>query len=123
MPFEPADNFDLSEERLPGGVDVIAVTGYVDFDVSPRLKDCMVSRIETGARRLVIDLTDAGFIDSTAIGVLVGAHKRMLDRGGSFAVVCPDPIIRGLFETIGLDEVIDLPSSRDEAIASLALTA
>lgn len=123
MPFEPGDNFDVSEERLPGGVDVIAVTGYVDFDVSPRLKDCMVSRIEAGARRLVIDLTDAGFIDSTAIGVLVGAHKRMLDRGGSLAVVCPDLIIRGLFETIGLDEVIDLPSSREEALASLALTA
>jgi anti-sigma B factor antagonist len=116
------NDFDLIEERL-GSVDVIAITGYVDFDVSPRLKDCIVSRIEGGCRRLVIDLSAAGFIDSTAIGVLVGAHKRILEHGGSLAVVCSDPLIRGLFETIGLDEVIDLPRSRDAALASVALTA
>lgn len=115
-------DFDLIEERLRG-VDVIAITGYVDFDVSPQLKRCIVSRIERGGRRLVIDLSDAGFIDSTAIGVLVGAQKRIRDHGGSLVVVCSDPLVRGLFETIGLDEVIDLRASRDDAVASFALTA
>jgi anti-sigma B factor antagonist len=115
-------DFDLIEERLRD-VDVISVTGYVDFDVSPQLKDCIVSRIEAGSRHLVIDLSQAGFIDSTAIGVLVGALKRIREHGGSLAVVCPDPLIRGLFEIIGLDEVIDLAGSRDDALAYFALPA
>lgn len=112
-------SFYLSELDLDGDVHVIRLGGYVDFDVAPQLKKRVVQRIEAGARLLVIDLSDAGFIDSTAIGVLVGALKRLREAGGSLAVVCTSENVRGIFEIVGLENVIPLHASREDALAAL----
>jgi anti-sigma B factor antagonist len=113
-------SFYLSEHTLEGGVHVIRIGGYVDFDVAPQLKKRIVQRIESGERRLVIDLSDAGFIDSTAIGVLVGALKRLREAGGSLAVVCDNDNVRGIFEVVGLESVIPLHRTREDALSALA---
>lgn len=112
-------SFYLSEHAAEGDVHVIRIGGYVDFDVAPQLKKRVVQRIEAGDRLLVIDLSDAGFIDSTAIGVLVGALKRLRDAGGSLAVVCANDNVRGIFEIVGLENVIPLYSSCEDALAAL----
>jgi anti-sigma B factor antagonist len=116
-------SFYLSEHATDSDVCVIRVGGYVDFDVAPQLKKCIVHRIEEGDRRIVVDLSDAGFIDSTAIGVLVGALKRLREAGGSLAVVCANDNVRGIFEIVGLENVIPLHSSRDDALAAVAQAA
>ncbi len=99
---------------------MIRVGGYVDFDVAPQLKKCILRRIDDGERFLVVDLSDAGFIDSTAIGVLVGALKRLDEAGGSLAVVCTNENVRGIFEIVGLEAVIPLHRSVDDALAAFA---
>jgi anti-sigma B factor antagonist len=112
-------SFYLSEHTAAGDVHVIRIGGYVDFDVAPQLKQRVVQRIEAGDRLLVIDLCDAGFIDSTAIGVLVGALKRLREVGGSLAVVCDNDNVRGIFEVVGLESVIPLHRTREDALAAL----
>ena len=72
--------FSITQQAVDDDVHVIAVTGYLDFDAAPRLKRCIVDCIEAGGRRLVVDLSDAGFIDSTGIGVLAGALKRLREE-------------------------------------------
>ena len=117
------DTFNISEEATDRGVHVIPVVGYVDFDAAPQLKRRIVQRIDEGGRRLVVDLSEAGFIDSTGIGVLVGAVKRLRDVDGSLAVVCPDDTMRNIFEIVGLEEVIPLHTSRDDAVSAIAVAA
>jgi anti-sigma B factor antagonist len=112
-------SFYLSEHSAEEGVHIIRIGGYVDFDVAPQLKKRVVQRIEMGVRLIVIDLSDAGFIDSTAIGVLVGALKRLREAGGSLAVICANENIRGIFEIVGLESVIPLHRTREEALSSL----
>ncbi len=112
-------SFYLSEHTVEGDVHVIRIGGYVDFDVAPQLKKRVLERIESGCRLLVIDLSDAGFIDSTAIGVLVGALKRLREAGGSLAVICDNENVRGIFEIVGLESVIPLHRSREDALATL----
>ena len=113
-------SFYLSDTVTQDDVCIIRVGGYVDFDVAPQLKHYIVDHIGTGARHLVIDLSDAGFIDSTAIGVLVGALKRLRDIGGSLDVVCDSENVRNIFEIVGLENVIPMHRSRDDALAALA---
>ena len=115
--------FYISEQVLDDGLEVIAVGGEVDFEVSPQLRQQIVSRVDAGRRQLLIDLSEATFIDSTAIGVLVAGHKRLDEVGGTLAVVCFDENVRNVFEIVGLEDVLSIYSSRDEAVSALARAA
>jgi anti-sigma B factor antagonist len=102
---------------------VIVVDGHVDFDTAPVLKQNIVRQVNEGSRHLVIDLTGADFIDSTAIGVLVAAYKRLQQSCGSLAIACTNENILNVFEIVGLHDMIPIHRSRDDAISALAWTA
>lgn len=112
--------FQISEDAAAGGVRTFRVAGDVDFGVAPALKKRITESIDAGDRRVVIDLTETGFVDSTAIGVLVGALKRLHDSGGELAVVCDNEDVRNIFAVVGLENVIPLHRSQEDAFAVLA---
>ena len=115
--------FQIREDVAPGGVRTFHVSGDVDFGVAPELKTRITERIDAGDRRVVIDLTETGFVDSTAIGVLVGALKRLHDSGGELAEVCDNEDVRNIFTVVGLENVIPLHRSQEDALAVLAPSA
>ena len=101
---------------------ILVVGGEVDFEVSPQLKARMTKTIKAGRRRLVLDLSDVTFIDSTAIGVIAGAVEKLDEAGGgSLAIVCTHDKVMQIFEITGLDSVITVHPSREEALAALAV--
>ena len=101
---------------------VLVVGGEVDYEVSPQLRQRIVHAIRAGRRRLVLDLSDVTFIDSTAIGVLAGAVARLEQAGGgTLAVVCTHEKVLQIFRITALDSVIALHGSREEAVSALAL--
>jgi anti-sigma B factor antagonist len=101
---------------------ILVVGGEVDFEVSPQLKARMMKTIKAGRRRLVLDLSDVTFIDSTAIGVIAGAIEKLDEAGGgSLAIVCTHEKVMQIFEITGLDSVITVHPSREEALAALAV--
>jgi len=125
----------ISEDTLANGVAVIAMGGEIDYCACPQLRERMFARIDEGARRIVLDLSDATFIDSTAIGVLVGALTRLRAHGGgSLALVCPDGgegtlsvtcpgasgKVREIIQIAGIDAGVALCRSREEALSDLA---
>ena len=101
---------------------ILVVGGEVDFEVSPQLKARMMRTIKAGRRRLVLDLSDVTFIDSTAIGVIAGAVEKLDEAGGgSLAIVCTHEKVMQIFEITGLDSVITVHPTREEAVAALAV--
>ena len=66
---------------------------------------------------VVVDLQQITFIDSAGLGVLVGAHRRMRERGGRLRIVRPPPLVERAFELTGLDEVLDMRDDREQALA------
>ena len=111
------DGWECSED-----IAMLVAGGDIDYDASPQLRERLADQIHSGARRLVIDLSKVTFIDSTAIGVLVGAVMRLHEEGGgSLAVVCADENRRVLriFEIAGVDSLIALYHSREEALLEL----
>ena len=66
--------------------------------------------------RFVIDLSEATFIDSMTLGVLLGAVKRLRPSGGKVGIVCADSHIRRIFEITLLDRVFSLHEDRDGAL-------
>jgi anti-sigma B factor antagonist len=122
--------FYVSDEDAPADVErrgdlaVLVAGGEIDYAASPQLRQRINDRIDAGARRLVLDLTDVTFIDSTAIGVLVGTVMRLheLGDGGGLSVVCAEENQRVLriFEIAGVDSLIALHRSRQGALSALA---
>ena len=112
--------FRVDTERIDDHTAVIAVAGEVDLYTAPELKRELVAAVDQGMRRVVVDLSEATFIDSTTLGVLLSGVKRLRPVGGELAVVCTDRNIRKIFEITLLDRVFSIHESRDEALAAAA---
>ena len=84
---------------------MVTVGGEIDLYTAPQLRNELVGSLETGARRLVIDMSRAEFCDSTGISVLLSAMKRSRDRGGDLELVAPKPAVMKVLQVTGLDEV------------------
>ena len=98
------------------GWQVIEVSGEVDISTAPSLRERLVGLIAEGHRRLVIDLDDVGFLDSTGLGVLIGALKRVRTQDGELRLVCSQPRTLKVFEVTRLDAAFDILPSVDEAV-------
>ncbi len=97
---------------------VVVLQGELDLFTAPRFLMVLLESIEHGARRVVVDLTEVTFVDSTALGALIGAGKRLGGVEGSLAIVCPPGSIRRLLELTSLDSIIEIYASREEALSA-----
>lgn len=110
------DSFALrSSER--DGCAVVAVEGEVDLATAPRLREALSDAVATGHLRLVVDLTATEFLDSTGLGALVTGLKRVRAKGGEMRVVCTSARVCKVFEITGIDKVLPIFASVDEACA------
>ena len=112
-------NFHIQDDEIDGTTHVIELGGEVDLYTAPEFKERMVELIESGKKQIVVDLSQATFIDSTTLGVLVGGVKRLRPAGGSLALVCTDQNITKIFEITGLDRVFPIHQSRGDALAAV----
>jgi anti-sigma B factor antagonist len=103
------------EERTGGSVPVVAVSGEIDVATAPQLRECLHGVIAQGEATVVLDLLDVTFLDSTALGVLVGALKRCRELDGDLHVVVADPRIVKIFEITGLTNVFTMADSLQAA--------
>ena len=118
MPIE----FAIEEEVVDERTHVVAVTGEIDLFTAPEFKQRVAAPIDAGTAHVVVDLTQTTFIDSSSLGVLIGAHKRLKLRDGGLTVVADSPTIASTFKVTGLDRVFRLVTSRDEALADAVST-
>ena len=105
---------DVSERD---GWSVLAVGGEVDVATAPRLRERLIGLVNDEAYRIVVDLEEVDFIDSTGLGVLIGARKRTGQHDGDVRLVCTDARIVKVFEITGLDRVFDIHQSVADAVA------
>jgi anti-sigma B factor antagonist len=99
------------------GVLVVSPRGEIDVYTAPELKEQAASAIEEGADRVVIDMSDVDFMDSSGLGVLVSLLKRVREAGGSIRLVIPDERILKIFRITALDEVFDIDPRLEDALA------
>lgn len=108
--------YRVDVDRLSSTAAIVAVLGDADLYSAPDLRDRLDTLISEGVHRIVLDLSQTTFIDSMALGVFLGAKKRLAALGGELDVVVSSSDIRRIFEITMLDRVFDLHSSRAEAI-------
>ena len=97
---------------------VLAVGGEIDVATAPRLREQLIALVNDGHHRIVVDLGAVDFLDSTGLGVLVGALKRVRTHDGDLGLVCAEPRIMKVFEITGLTKVFAMYESLDQAVAA-----
>src|SRR5688572_3668921 len=102
------------EVRRHRGWSVVDITGDLDMASAPAMRQLILQLLSTGSRLIAVDLTSADFVDSTGIGMLVAALKRVRTHDGELVVICPEPRLRRIFELTDLVSVFGLRDSVDE---------
>jgi len=108
--------FGIVQRELDRHTTVTAVEGEIDLSTAPRLKWMLIDSLDAGHSRLIVDLSLATFMDSTALGVLIGV-KRGLDPDGRLAIVCRQPDVLKIFELSGIDGAFAIFPTVDDALA------
>jgi len=105
---------DIKSER-ENDVCAVFLDGEIDVYTAPRLKEELVSVVESGCPNVIVDMEKVGFIDSSGLGVLVSALRRARERDGVVRIVCTRDNILKIFRITGLDKVFPIFSDMAEA--------
>lgn len=105
---------DVSEQ---GDWSVLQVGGEIDVATAPRLREQLIRLVNDQKYRIVVSLEGVDFIDSTGLGVLIGALKRVRTHDGDLVLVCTEPRIAKVFAITGLNQVFQIHPSVDAAVA------
>jgi len=100
------------------GIEVIDVAGTIDIYTAPRLRELLIDLVSTDNCQLIVNMDQVEFLDSTGLGVLVGALKRVRAHDGSLDLVCTRERILKLFRITGLTKVFGIHETVDQAIAA-----
>lgn len=109
--------FVIGRRELDSLTTVVSAAGELDLLSAPELKRALADPLGAKGGHVVVDLSQVTFLDSTALGVLVGV-KRRLDAGTRLAIVCEHPNVLRIFELTGLLGTFELFSTLELALES-----
>ena len=119
-PYEPEmARASFDDEMLDGGGHVVAVTGELDLASVGELRRRVNRAFADGRPRLVVDLSAATHIDSSALAELLSAHQRAIGLRGGLALVVTNESIRRILEIRGVEGLFTLAATRAAAHAAL----
>ena len=98
-----------------GDVVIVTLSGELDVSVAHQLKSVLREVIEKGSKKLIADLKEVKFIDSSCLGVLVNAHKLALERQGAIKFAQANQQVRKIFELTRTDKHLSFFATIDEA--------
>jgi anti-sigma B factor antagonist len=114
----PQHHEDLSiHVRVVDEMQVFELVGSLDIATSPTVRAALTSASERGNHRLVVDLTQVDFLDSTGLGALIGGQRRAKEFNGEVRLVAKEGQILRLLRITGLLKVFAVYATLDDALA------
>ena len=115
-----ASEFTIVEHPIDGERHLVAVRGDLDLFTASQLKEVFAHAIEAGRIRIIVDLAETTFLDSSALSVLLIAFKRLHSRCGALAIANQNENLAKIFKITGLDQTFTILPTRDAAIEAVA---
>jgi len=108
----------FSQSRDGSGVTVVQVEGQLIVGNRQELKDRVFAALDKGERRILIDFSQTGYIDSSGLGALVSISKRVREAGGELRLSGLNEDLRSLFELTKLDTLFAIAETPQQALSS-----
>ena len=108
----------FSKTTNGSGVAIVAIDGQLIVGNRQELKDMVQAALDRGDRRLLIDFSRTGYIDSSGLGALVSLSKRVRELGGELRLSGLNEDLRSLFELTKLDTLFAIADTPEQALAN-----
>lgn len=109
------------DARGSAEIPVLVPSGRITLGESTRiLQTAIEAAIDRGARHLIVDGSGVEYLDSTGIGELVVAVRRLMDSGGKVGIAAPSAKLREILEITHLNSVFLVRESEEELAAELS---
>jgi anti-sigma B factor antagonist len=96
---------------------VVTAVGEIDAATADLVATAVSDALSDGYKCVLLDFAQVTFIDSTGLGVLVKSHRAAEAAQSWFAVVHPTPQTRKLIRVLGLDKLLHIHDSFEQALA------
>ena len=101
-----------------GDVSIVVLHGELDVAVAPKLKSILKETVEQGHKKIVVDMKDVLFVDSSCLGVMVNAHKLAVVNKSALKFAQSSEQVRKIFELTRTDKHLSFHATIGEAIKS-----
>lgn len=96
--------FDVS--TLPSGVGVVTPRGRLNMVAAREFKEVLTGLVDAGTNRIVIDLAETTFLDSSGLGALIGGVKTTRQQGGDLRIARPTETVVAVLELTNLARIL-----------------
>jgi anti-sigma B factor antagonist len=109
-------SFRSVEESVDDETQLVAIYGDVDLKTARSFRAALDEAAQDGKTRLIVDMSEVPFMDSSGLAALIGVQKAFRDQT-RLIVVCPDNL-RRIFEVTRLDSIVSVVSTLPEALVA-----
>ncbi|HMA99628.1 MAG TPA: STAS domain-containing protein [Spirochaetota bacterium] len=103
--------------REVDNITILDISGEIDLYNAPDVKDTIRQHIEKGNTRIIINLKNVNYIDSSGIGALISSLSNLKKVGGGLKIIHVYDAVRKVFELTKLTSFFDIYDNQDAAIA------
>lgn len=118
-PSNPGETMDI-EVTGSAGITVVAPRGDLDMAAADQMKQTLTKLLDDGSRKLLVDLGQVGYVDSSGMGALVASLKHARTVGGDLRLCALQDDVRAIFEMTRLNRAVTIHGSRSEALGAWA---
>ena len=98
-------------------VELVELSGELDFHSSPEVRAAFTAPVEKQLKKILIDLTKVGYIDSSGLATFVELFQKLKRHGGKLILFNLSPSVRSVFEIAKLDGIFKLAGSEKDALS------
>jgi anti-sigma B factor antagonist len=98
------------------GLLVVRLTGEIDMYRTPQVLEALEPRMQPCPQRVIVDLSEVSYMDSSGVGTLVHLFRRINSHNGKLILVNPNQRVRSIFEITRLDRFFTICHDHQEAL-------
>jgi len=108
-----------TQVRDANGLSIIDVSGEIDLYTVPIFKNALTKTIEEGQNRLLVNMSQVSYMDSSGFGTLLGVTKKIRPDGGSVNLIGCNEAIHRMLKITRLNTIFGLYDTEEEAIQAV----
>jgi len=97
---------EFAVETTAQGIGVVTPRGRLNMVSARRLKELLSELVSDGTSRIVVDMAETTFLDSSGLGALIAGLKSARQAGGDLRIARPTPSVQTVFQLTNLDKVL-----------------
>jgi anti-sigma B factor antagonist len=106
-------------ERTEENIPVVSITGDIDLESSPKLRDYLKPKAAAKTPGLLLDFTGVNYIDSSGLATLIEYFQSVQSFKGKLVLACLSPRVKNVFEIVRLEQIFSLQPDIPTALAAL----